>query len=131
MWGWKGTERMCIPLAGFTKCLTNVQRAKKNMVSIGECERCREGMETVKHVLRVCHKAASIKYKLLPNCDFNMLMCTNWEDWMLANLIKEEVVNERPWSVVFGVCCWMLGGCKNKEVIGGEECQKSSFLPSL
>lgn len=89
--------------------LTNNNRARKNMATFRDCERCNEGLETVERVLRRFHHVAATWYKLMPLYDFFLLLQV-WigKNGWISNLSNVEEVNGRKWGTIFGVCCWLF-----------------------
>lgn len=106
LWMWKGPERTktFLWIVLHDALLTNTQRARRGMVASQECERCREGTETVEHGLRGYWRTTSLWYKILPGT-FCSFMSKQWESWPLSNITSEEFVEGNQWAIIFGFFC--------------------------
>lgn len=67
VWSWKRPEKIktFLRLVLHDSLMTNLQRLRRGMTTVGECWRCQGELETTEHVLRGGCRAAAIWLKIL------------------------------------------------------------------
>lgn len=116
-WDWKGLERV-----KFFMWLVMHDRLCKNNRRASwcgcnpNCGLCVDSVETSLHVIRDCDIAKKLWLEFLPENYKDVFFAMNLEDWIILNLKRNETIGRMPWSVLFGVTCWLLWKWRNKRI---------------
>lgn len=115
IWNWKGLERIkfFLWLVKHNRLCTNCRRASWSNCN-PNCDVCVDIVEDCIHVLRDCEIAKKVWEELLPvsrRVEFFDMSCV---ELFMSNLNWKCGNDRLPWSIVFGVTCWLLWKWQNK-----------------
>ena len=86
--------------------MTNMERKRRHLCDNGVCQLCKNGDETILHVLRDCSAAAGLWVKIVPLSKRQRFFNLPLLEWLYENLRKDASNNEDPWAILFALTVW-------------------------
>ncbi|WJX23235.1 hypothetical protein P8452_12461 [Trifolium repens] len=119
IWDWKGPHRLQTFMwtAAHERLLTNYRRSRWGTGVSPICPCCRNGDETLIHVLRDCVYATQVWFKLVASSHIYNFFSLNCRDWIFKNLANQvSGTRKEEWRYIFMVTCWNLWTWRNKSI---------------
>jgi hypothetical protein len=122
---WKSIWRLNVPpkLKVFAwlfyqgRLLTNVYRAKRNIVADSSCHYCLGTPESMLHLFRDCPKASQIWRALGGPVTMMRTFTLDWNGWLSANIFQKNCsFLGFQWVQLFVFTCWFIWKWRNKRI---------------
>ncbi|KAK7260924.1 hypothetical protein RIF29_27225 [Crotalaria pallida] len=111
--------------------LSNDGWKHRNLSQDGSCSTCRDGEETISHVLRDCPYAKQVWKFLVHTEDWDAFMAANMNDWMVSNLARISQFARVKWSILFGTVLETLWMRRNKKIFENEDMQLYGIMQGI
>ncbi|KAF7802698.1 ribonuclease H [Senna tora] len=78
------------------------------------CPLCESHRETNLHIIRDCHKIATIWKSFVKPKDISIFLFLPMKEWITWNLRNKEMTNDLPWYLIFATTCNLIWSRRNK-----------------
>ena len=108
VWSLVAPERVCVFLwlVSHQVIMTNMERKRRHLSDNGVCSLCKNGDETILHVLRDCPAAAGLWTKSVMPSRQHRFFSLPLLEWLYDNLASDRSGNGSQWPTIFAVTVW-------------------------